>query len=79
MIPLSDIISLEISFFSYLQFQRSRYSKQRICIFQHDILQNKLNEIFKSLSVNENTSPSEEPKKQQIPTYEQNFPELFYY
>lgn len=46
---------------------------------KHDILQNKLNEIFKSLSVNENTSPSEEPKKNEIPTYEQNFPELFYY
>lgn len=46
---------------------------------QHDILQTKLNEIFKSLSVNENTSPSEEPKKITVPTYEQNFPELFYY
>ncbi|KAF7284398.1 protein EFR3 homolog stmA isoform X2 [Rhynchophorus ferrugineus] len=46
---------------------------------KHDILQTKLNEIFKSLSVNENTSPSEEPKKNTVPTYEQNFPELFYY
>ncbi|XP_050305560.1 protein EFR3 homolog cmp44E isoform X2 [Anthonomus grandis grandis] len=46
---------------------------------KHDILQNKLNEIFKSLSTNENTSPTEEPKKQEVPTYEQNFPELFYY
>lgn len=48
--------------------------------FQHDVLQNKLNEIFKSLTVNENRSPSEEDtKKSNIPTYEQNFPELFYY
>nr|CAH7716742.1 unnamed protein product [Callosobruchus chinensis] len=45
---------------------------------KHDVLQNKLNEIFKSLSTNENTSPTEE-KKSEMPTYEQNFPELFYY
>ncbi|KAJ8965964.1 hypothetical protein NQ314_003812 [Rhamnusium bicolor] len=46
---------------------------------KHDVLQNKLNEIFKSLSLNENRSPTEENKKSNIPTYEQNFPELFYY
>ncbi|KAJ8966267.1 hypothetical protein NQ317_004485 [Molorchus minor] len=45
---------------------------------EHDALQNKLNEIFKSLTVNENHSSSDE-KKTSIPTYEQNFPELFYY
>nr|CAI5832917.1 unnamed protein product [Callosobruchus analis] len=45
---------------------------------KHDVLQSKLNEIFKSLRTNENTSPTEE-KKGDIPTYEQNFPELFYY
>ncbi|XP_066262550.1 protein EFR3 homolog cmp44E isoform X1 [Euwallacea similis] len=44
---------------------------------KHDILQNKLNEIFKSLSESERSTPSEESKK--LPTYEQNFPELFYY
>ncbi|XP_018576301.1 protein EFR3 homolog cmp44E isoform X1 [Anoplophora glabripennis] len=47
---------------------------------KHDVLQNKLNEIFKSLTINENRSPTEEDtKKSNIPTYEQNFPELFYY
>ncbi|XP_044744134.1 protein EFR3 homolog cmp44E isoform X2 [Coccinella septempunctata] len=46
---------------------------------KHDLLQNKLNEIFKSLSTNETRSPSEEEKKPTVPTYEQNFPELFYY
>ncbi|KAJ8963209.1 hypothetical protein NQ318_018675 [Aromia moschata] len=45
---------------------------------KHDALQNKLNEIFQSLTVNGNRSPSDE-KKSNIPTYEQNFPELFYY
>ncbi|CAH1183017.1 unnamed protein product [Ceutorhynchus assimilis] len=45
---------------------------------KHDILQNRLNEIFKSLSVTD-AGNVEEPKGTQIPTYEQNFPELFYY
>ncbi|CAH1970258.1 unnamed protein product [Acanthoscelides obtectus] len=45
---------------------------------KHDVLQSKLNEIFKSLNANENSDPTEE-KKSEIPTYEQNFPELFYY
>ncbi|CAG9855837.1 unnamed protein product [Phyllotreta striolata] len=45
---------------------------------KHDVLQSKLNEIFKSLTVNGNRSPTEE-KKSGIPPYEQNFPELFYY
>ncbi|KAK9873939.1 hypothetical protein WA026_002292 [Henosepilachna vigintioctopunctata] len=47
---------------------------------KHDLLQNKLNDIFKSLSANEARSPSEEEEKRpSIPTYEQNFPELFFY
>ncbi|XP_060532802.1 protein EFR3 homolog cmp44E isoform X2 [Cylas formicarius] len=46
---------------------------------KHDVLQNKLNEIFKSLSLSKIESPTEEPKKNETPTYEQNFPELFYY
>lgn len=44
-------------------------------LFQHDILQNKLNEIFKSISNNENRSPDRH--KKDVPIYEQNFPELF--
>ncbi|XP_030764003.1 protein EFR3 homolog cmp44E isoform X2 [Sitophilus oryzae] len=47
---------------------------------KHDILQNKLNEIFKSLSTSDgNISPSGDIQKSAQPTYEQNFPELFYY
>ncbi|KAL3286449.1 hypothetical protein HHI36_000955 [Cryptolaemus montrouzieri] len=46
---------------------------------KHDLLQNKLNDIFKSLSVNEARSPTLEEKKPTVPTYEQNFPELFFY
>lgn len=46
---------------------------------KHDLLQNKLNEIFKSLSIIETRSPSDEEKKNAVPTYEQNFPELFFY
>ncbi|XP_044264219.1 protein EFR3 homolog cmp44E isoform X1 [Tribolium madens] len=45
---------------------------------KHDVLQNKLNEIFKSLSANERRNPTEE-KKIEKPAYEQNFPELFFY
>ncbi|KAK4885965.1 hypothetical protein RN001_002236 [Aquatica leii] len=47
---------------------------------KHDLLQNKLSEIFKSLSTSEmHQSPSERNKKSSIPVYEQNFPELFLY
>lgn len=49
---------------------------------KHDILQNKLNDIFKSLSTNDRiTTPSSEEEKNtpSVPTYEQNFPELFFY
>ncbi|GJQ76302.1 putative protein EFR3 homolog [Trypoxylus dichotomus] len=43
---------------------------------KHDALQTKLNEIFKSLSMNEGgRSPTD--KKSNVPVYEQNFPELF--
>ncbi|XP_071054459.1 protein EFR3 homolog cmp44E isoform X2 [Onthophagus taurus] len=43
---------------------------------KHDALQSKLNEIFKSLSVNEgHRSPTD--RKNNVPVYEQNFPELF--
>lgn len=53
---------------------------ENVCVnfwfcFQHDILQNKLNEIFKSISTNESFSPDRH--KKDVPIYEQNFPELF--
>ncbi|CAH0551687.1 unnamed protein product [Brassicogethes aeneus] len=44
---------------------------------KHEVLQNKLNEIFKSLSVTEQRASEE--KLSEKPTYEQNFPELFFY
>ncbi|KAL1514341.1 hypothetical protein ABEB36_003614 [Hypothenemus hampei] len=50
----------------------------RITQPKHDTLQNKLNEIFKSISEHETGSIHEESRKE-LPTYEQNFPELFYY
>ncbi|KAB0805530.1 hypothetical protein PPYR_02500 [Photinus pyralis] len=47
---------------------------------KHDLLQNKLNEIFKSLSTSEvHQSPLQLDKKHSVPVYEQNFPELFLY
>ncbi|GLV39615.1 stambha A [Carabus blaptoides fortunei] len=48
---------------------------------KHDILQNKLNEIFKSLSNNLDTTRNQtDPNKNNntsVPVYEQHFPELF--
>lgn len=49
-----------------------------VFIFQHDALQNKLNEIFKTLGANVSNN-GEEEKKVGKPAYEQNFPELFFY
>lgn len=46
---------------------------------KHDSLQNKLSEIFKSLSVSENADKKHLKKKKTVPIYEENFPELFDY
>lgn len=58
------------------------YVKKQIIMFllQHDVLQNKLNEIFKSLSSNPDTTRSpDQSKNSSVPVYEQHFPELFVY
>lgn len=44
---------------------------------KHEILQNKLNEIFNSLSPTTNLAVIEKCEKRNAPVYEQNFPELF--
>ncbi|ENN74642.1 hypothetical protein D910_09626 [Dendroctonus ponderosae] len=44
---------------------------------KHDLLQNKLNEIFKSLTTAESSSTTDDPKK--LSKCEESFPELFYY
>ncbi|XP_065171331.1 protein EFR3 homolog cmp44E isoform X2 [Atheta coriaria] len=44
---------------------------------KHDVLHNKLNEIFKSISSSEENGPIKTEDTKTVPVYEQNFPELF--
>lgn len=51
---------------------------------QHDLIQNRLNELFNSLAVERQITQSDNKAAQlqathEKPIYETNFPELFYY
>jgi hypothetical protein len=46
---------------------------------KHDVIQNKLNEIFNSLSAERQINQADGTKQAQKPIYENNFPELFFY
>lgn len=57
--------------------------------YQHDVIQNRLNDLFNSLAIERQISQSDIKTQQsqaaaagaplQKPIYETNFPELFYY
>jgi len=63
------------------------YKKVYITVFfhfQHDLIQNRLNELFNSLAVERQITQSDTKAAQlqasnEKPIYETNFPELFYY
>lgn len=46
---------------------------------KHDVIQNKLSELFNSLAVERQISHSESKQLNQKPIYETNFPELYFY
>lgn len=49
-------------------------------LLQHDVIQNKLNELFSSLAMErEMTQVDGKQGNQQRPFYETKFPELFFY
>ncbi|XP_061398243.1 protein EFR3 homolog cmp44E isoform X2 [Musca vetustissima] len=45
---------------------------------KHDVIQNRLNDLFNSLSI-DNKTPQNATNQNEKPIYETNFPELFYY
>ncbi|XP_058983525.1 protein EFR3 homolog cmp44E isoform X5 [Musca domestica] len=45
---------------------------------KHDVIQNRLNDLFNSLSI-DNKTPQNAANQNEKPIYETNFPELFYY
>lgn len=58
-----------------------------VLLFQHDLIQNRLNELFNSLAVERQITQSDNKTAQlqnnnnnsEKPVYETKFPELFYY
>jgi hypothetical protein len=73
--------------FYKLEFPLGFLNQFPIIALQHDLIQNKLNELFNSLSTWENrgmqvdgyVSPTLKNQTQQKKIYENHFPELFFY